>query len=116
MSTSVREFFNKRVTEALKRNPNRAKEVQAVFQFRVSGPDGGIWTADLASSPPSCVQGESIPPQCTVEVADQDLGAMIDGGMQVAMQVFLSGKLKLSGDTALLMRLSKILQMGEPSS
>jgi hypothetical protein len=115
MSTSVRDFFNNRVTEALRRHPNRAKDVQAVFLFRVSGPDGGIWTADLVSSPPSCVAGESVPAQCTIEVADQDLGAMIDGGMQVAMQVFLSGKLKLSGDTTLLMRLSKILQMGEPS-
>ena len=114
MPTSVKEFFDTRVPDALTRNPGRAKDVAAVFLFRVTGPDGGTWTADLAATPPTCVPGETTPPQCTVDVADTDLAAMIDGGVQVAMQVFFSGKLKLGGDTALIMRLSKILQMGGP--
>ena len=111
MPTSVREFFDTRVPSALARNPDRAKDVAAVYLFKVSGPDGGTWTANLAGVPPTCVAGEHAAPQCTIEIADADLAAMIDGGASVAMQVFLSGRMKISGDTALIMRLSKILQM-----
>ena len=37
---------------------------------------------------------------------------MIDGGMQAAMQLFFSGKLKVTGDANLAPKLSKLLQMG----
>jgi putative sterol carrier protein len=37
---------------------------------------------------------------------------MIDGGAQAAVQVFLSGKLKIAGDPMLISRLSRLLQMG----
>ena len=36
---------------------------------------------------------------------------MIDGGMQAAMTLFFSGKLKVSGDPNLATKLSKLLQM-----
>ena len=36
---------------------------------------------------------------------------MIEGGMQAAMNLFFSGKLKVSGDPALATRLTKLLQM-----
>ena len=51
-------------------------------------------------------------PQCTVEVADQDFCTMIDGGMQAAMQILFAGKLKITGDPALITKLTKVLQMG----
>ena len=38
---------------------------------------------------------------------------MIDGGMQVAMSLFFSGKLKVSGDPTLATKLSKLLQMAK---
>ena len=36
---------------------------------------------------------------------------MIDGGMQAAMSLFFSGKLKVGGDPMLATKLSKLLQM-----
>lgn len=112
MPTSVKEFFDKKVPEALSKHPEKAKEVAAIYLFKVSGPDGGTWTADLQSSPPSCVTGAVGTPQCTIEATDNDFRSMIDGGMQAAMQLFFSGKLKVSGDPNLATKLSKLLQMG----
>jgi hypothetical protein len=112
MATSVKEFFDKRVPEALLANPGRAKEVAAIYLFKISGAEGGIWTADLLATPPSCTPGASGQPQCTLEVSDQDFCAMIDGGMQVAMQILFAGKLKISGDPALITKLTKVLQIG----
>jgi hypothetical protein len=112
MATSVKEFFDKRVPEALLANPDRAKQVAAIYLFRISGPDGGTWTADLIATPPTCTQGETGQPQCTIEIADQDFCTMIDGGMQAAMQILLAGKLKISGNSALIAKLTTVLQMG----
>jgi hypothetical protein len=112
MPTSVKAFFDERVPDVLKRSPEKAKEVAAVYLFKISGPDGGTWTADLAATPPTCVPGASGTPQCTIEATDADFRSMIDGGMAAAMQLFFSGKLKISGDPNLATRLSKLLQMG----
>jgi putative sterol carrier protein len=89
MPTSVKEFFDSKV--------------------------GGTWTADLQSVPPTCVRGEAGAPQCTIEASDSDFRTMIDGGMPAAMQLFFSGKLKVTGDANLAPRLSKLLQMGAAS-
>lgn len=112
MPTSVKEFFDTKVPSALVKHPDKAKDVAAVYLFKISGPDGGVWTADLNATPPLCVTGETSAPQCTIEASDDDFRAMIDGGMPVAMQLFFSGKIKVSGDANLAPRLSKILQMG----
>jgi len=112
MPTSVKDFFARRVPDALSQHPEKAKEVAATFLFSITGPDGGIWTADLVSSPPLCQAGSVGQPQCTVEASDADFRSLIDGGAQAAMQLFLNGRLKVIGDPMLISRLSRLLQMG----
>ena len=97
MPTSVKAFFDQKVPAALATNPEKAKDVAAIYLFKVSGPDGGTWTVDLVSTPPTAKVGEVGTPQCTVEATDDDFRTMIDGGMQVAMSLFFSGKLKVAG-------------------
>jgi hypothetical protein len=112
MPTSVKEFFDIRVPGALSKHPEKAKDMGAVYLFKISGPDGGTWTADLKSATPTCVPGASGTPQCTIEASDADFRTMIDGGMPAAMQLFFSGKLKVQGDPNLATKLTKLLQMG----
>jgi len=111
MAFSVKSYFDQKVPAALAEHPDKAKEVAAVYLFKVSGADGGTWTVDLVSTPPTCQPGEHGTPQCTIECADSDLRAMVEGGMQAAMSLFFSGKLKVSGDPTLATRLTKLLQM-----
>ena len=111
MAFSVKAYFDQKVPSALASHPEKAKDVAAVYLFKVAGPDGGTWTVDLVSDPPSCVAGERGTPQCTIECTDADLRTMIEGGMQAAMNLFFSGKLKVSGDPSLATRLTKLLQM-----
>ena len=112
MATSVKEFFDKRVPTELAKHPDKAKDIAAIYLFKISGADGGTWTADLKSNPPSCVTGATATPQCTIEATDSDFRTMIDGGMPAAMQLFFSGKLKVQGDPNLATKLTKLLQMG----
>ena len=111
MATSVKAFFDQKVPAVLATSPEKAKDVAAVYLFKISGPDGGTWTVDLVSSPPTCKVGEHGSAQCTIESSDDDFRGMIDGGMQAAMSLFFSGKLKVSGDPMLATKLSKLLQM-----
>jgi hypothetical protein len=111
MATSVKSFFDQKVPAVLASNPEKAKDVAAIYLFKISGDDGGTWTADLLATPPTCQPGAHGTPQCTIECSDEDLRAMIDGGMQAAMNLFFSGRLKVSGDPALASRLSKLLQI-----
>jgi hypothetical protein len=113
MPTSVKAFFDQKVPAALATNPEKAKDVAAVYLFKVSGPDGGTWTVDLVSNPPTSQAGAVGTPQCTVEATDDDFRSMIDGGMQAAMTLFFSGKLKVSGDATLATKLSKLLAMAK---
>jgi putative sterol carrier protein len=112
MPTSVKAFFDTKVPEVLQKHPEKAKDVAAVYLFKISGADGGTWTANLKGVPPSCVPGAVGTPECTIEATDDDFRSMIDGGMQAAMQLFFSGKLKVTGDANLAPKLSKLLQMG----
>ena len=111
MPTSVKAFFDQKVPAVLATSPEKAKDVAAVYMFKISGPDGGTWTVDLVSNPPTCVPGEKGAAQCTIEASDADFRGMIDGGMQAAMSLFFSGKLKVTGDPVLATKLSKLLQM-----
>jgi alkyl sulfatase BDS1-like metallo-beta-lactamase superfamily hydrolase len=112
MPTSVKDFFDRRVPDALRLHPEKAKEAAAIFWFTITGPDGGTWTADLTGSPAICQPGCIGQPQCTIAATDADFRTMIDGGPQAAVQVFMSGKLKITGDSMLISRLMRLLQMG----
>ena len=111
MATSVKAFFDQKVPAVLKSTPEKAKDVTAIYLFKISGADGGTWTVDLLSSPPTCQPGVYGTAQCTIEATDADFSSMIDGGMQAAMSLFFSGKLKVAGDPILATKLSKLLQM-----
>src|SRR6185503_7503205 len=113
MPTSVKAFFDEKVPSVLKTSPEKAKDVAAVYLFKVSGPDGGTWTVDLVSTPPTAKPGEVGTPQCTIEATDDDFRTMIDGGMQAAMTLFFGGKLKVAGDPTLATKLSKLLQIAK---
>ena len=112
MPTTVKEIFDKRVPEALAAQAGRAKEVAAIYLFKISGPAGGTWTVDLLASPPRCTAGASADPGCTIEVSDQDLCTLVDGGTQAAMQIIMAGRLKVTGNPALIARLLGLLQAG----
>ena len=42
MPLSVKAYFDQKVPAALAAHPDKAKDVAAVYLFKVSGPDGGL--------------------------------------------------------------------------
>ena len=110
MAKSAQELFDVQVPATLSQNPEKAKEIGATYIFNITGDDGGSWTLDLASTPPTCVKGANGTPQCTIEVSHADFKALLENP-SVGMQLYFQGKLKVTGDPMLAMKLQKILSL-----
>lgn len=105
---NAQELFDEQLPAALKAHPERAKAVDAVYCFKISGDGGGDWTVDLTADPPTCNRGDSGKAQCTIEVSNDDFQAML-GNPQVGMQLYFQGKLKVTGDPMLATKLQQFL-------
>jgi NAD(P)-dependent dehydrogenase (short-subunit alcohol dehydrogenase family)/putative sterol carrier protein len=76
---------------------DKAAGVDAVFQYRITGPGGGQWYAAVKEAACQVAQGEHENPTTTIIISDQDFLDLIQGKLN-AMQAFTSGKLKVEGD------------------
>src|SRR5574342_1359953 len=103
---SAAELFDEALPARLTQHPEKAKEVNAVYLFKITGEGGGDWTVDLASDPPTCTTGDTGKAQCTIEVSHEDFKAML-GNPQVGMQLYFQGKLKVTGDPMLATKLQQ---------
>jgi hypothetical protein len=103
----AKELFDVMVPAALARSPDKAREVDAIYCFKISGAGGGEWTCDLKADPPTCVAGDSGTSQCTIEMASDDFNSMLSNP-DSGMQLYFQQKLKIVGDPVLAQRL-KIL-------
>jgi len=91
---SVADVFN---TMADTFNADAAEGVDAVFQFCISGNDGGNWACIIKDK--TCVIDTGMNEQavCTLKMADSDFRDMMTGKLP-AMQAYTSGKLQIEGD------------------
>jgi hypothetical protein len=106
----AKELFDELVPQALEKHPDKAKEVNAIYCFKISGEGGGEWTVDLTSDPPTCAQGDSGNAQCSIELAHEDFKTMLSDP-QAGMQLYFQGKLKVTGDPMLATRLQQFFDL-----
>ncbi|MFO0697495.1 MAG: SDR family NAD(P)-dependent oxidoreductase [Polyangiales bacterium] len=83
-------------------NPDVAKKVGTVYQFKLRDPDS-TWTVDVKGGS-GVTEGETQAAQCTLELSTSDFLALTRGEAK-AQQLFGSGKLKLGGDMMAAMKL-----------
>lgn len=85
------------------------KATQAVFQFELSGEDGGTWFLDLKSKSGNVGYGEpSDQADVVMSMSTDDFVKMFSGKLKPTM-AFMSGKLKIKGNMALAMKLEKLM-------
>ena len=109
----AQELFDVLVPKGLKDHPDKAREVNAIYAFKISGEGGGEWTADLTADPPTIVKGDTGKAQCTIEVAHEDFKQMLTDP-NAGMQLYFQGKLRVSGDPMLAMKLQQLFEIARP--
>jgi putative sterol carrier protein len=76
---------------------DKASGVDAVFQFKISGPGGGEWNVTVKDGACESKEGAHGSPTTTILMSDEDFVNFVTGKLN-AMQAYTSGKLKIQGD------------------
>lgn len=108
--SNAKDLFDNLIPKALEQHPDKAKEVNAIYYFNITGDGGGEWTVDLAADPPAVGTGKSGEPQCSITVEHSDFMEMLKDP-QVGMQLYFQGKLTVEGDPTLAMKLQEVFEM-----
>ena len=98
-------MIQKRVNEG---SPSKAKGVNGVFQFELSGDDGGNFYLTVTDGPVALAEGDSGNPNVTISMAASDYVAMMEGKLN-STSAFMAGKLKIKGDMGLAMKLQSVI-------
>jgi 3-hydroxy-3-methylglutaryl CoA synthase/NAD(P)-dependent dehydrogenase (short-subunit alcohol dehydrogenase family)/putative sterol carrier protein len=74
-----------------------AAGVDVVFQWEISGPQGGSWSVVVKDKTCEVTEGSHSSPTTTLKMGDENFVKMISGELN-AMNAYTSGKLKIEGD------------------
>jgi putative sterol carrier protein len=107
MAVEIKKLFNEDLPAALARNADEARAMGAKYQLNITGPSGGEWNIDVSPSGPSCKPGTG-PADCTITVSDEDFQKLVENPGANGMQLFFAGKLKVTGNQMLAMKLQKL--------
>lgn len=90
--------------------PDAAEGVDAIFQYEISGDNGGDWHVIVKDKSCEVVEGKHDAPSVTLMLADNDYMSMIRGELN-GMQAYMSGKLKATGNIMLAQKFQQMFQV-----
>ena len=103
--TSLSDFFGNLGDHIVEKH---LKGITAVYQFKISGDDGGDWYVDVKDDAFSVTPGVHDSPSVTYEVAASNYIKIINGKMNGRMAA-LTRKMKVSGSIPAAMKMAKFL-------
>ncbi|MFQ3565405.1 MAG: SCP2 sterol-binding domain-containing protein [Aggregatilineales bacterium] len=89
-------------------DPAKAEGISAAIQFDLSGDNGGQYWLRLADGKAEAGEGEVENPKMTLRASAEDFYTMMNGGLN-PMQAFMTGKVKIQGDTSLALKLMPLI-------
>lgn len=111
LPSSVAEVFAQ-VANRLREEPWRAGGRHTRYQILVQdGPEQGAWAIVLKGSGGGAGRGRIVdpPPDVTIAMSTADLLGLVSG-QRSAVVLFLSGRLKVTGEVALATKLGEVLR------
>lgn len=101
------DIVNEAKQKATQADPSKSQGINAVFQFELSGDDGGNFYMNVADGKVEVEEGQHDSPNVTISMAVEDFVAMNEGKVN-STSLFMAGKLKIKGDMSLAMKLQSI--------
>ena len=91
--------------------PEKAVGVDAVIQYHLTGEDAGDWIVTIHDGKCSVQEGVAENPKMSLTADAHEFRDILLGKIN-GMYAFMQGKLKLSGDLNLAMKLTTFFKMG----
>ncbi len=107
MAQTVAELMSKMPKAFL---PEKAPGLDAIIQFSFTGVEAGDWFATIKDDKCSVEQGKCPNPRMTLMADSGDYVKVFSGELD-GMQAFMQGKIKLSGDLNLAMKLMTMFKI-----
>lgn len=111
MAVDIQKLFNETLPAGIAAHPDKAKEIGAKFQMNITGEGGGEWFIDLTDSGPKSSAGNPGGADVTITIATEDFQKLVENPQANGMQLFFAGKLKVTGNQMLAMKLSKLFEL-----
>jgi putative sterol carrier protein len=111
MAVDIQKLFNEELPAAIAKNPDTAKQIGATYQINITGDGGGEWFIDASDSGPKAEKGNPGSAKCTITMAAEDFQKLYENPQANGVQLFFAGKLKVTGDNMLAMKLQKLFQL-----
>jgi putative sterol carrier protein len=90
--------------------PEKAAGLDAAIQFKFTGAEPGDWTAVIKDGKVDVERGTHPSPRMTLSADSQDYVKIFTGQLD-GMQAFMQGKIKLTGDLNLAMKLMQMFKI-----
>ncbi len=90
--------------------PEKAAGIDAVIQVKLTGAQAADWVVTIKDAKCTLSQGLAPAPKLTVSADSTDFIKIFSGQMD-GMQAFMGGKLKVTGDMGLAMKLMGLFKM-----
>ena len=88
-------------------NPAAAAGMNKIFQWNITGDEAGVWAFKINNGQGEVIPGGVEKPDVTFTISDKDWLAITEGKLD-GMNAFMTGKLKVSGDMMLAMKLQNL--------
>ena len=110
MAVDIQKMFNEEVPAKIAPNPDGAKQIGATYQFNITGEGGGEWFINVKDDP-KCVAGNPGNADCSLTLAAEDFQKLMENPQANGTQLFFTGKLKVTGNKMLAMKLQKLFSL-----
>ncbi len=103
----VNEFLSRMVASI---DPEKAAGLDGSVQVNLAGAQAGAWFVTIKDRQCSLHEGTAPVPRLTITAASADFMNIFSGKLD-GMQAFMQGKLKISGDMGLALKLMSLFKM-----
>ena len=92
-------------------NSTAAAGMTKTLQWNITGDETGVWAFQIVNGVGQLIPGGLEKPDVTFTVSGKDWAAIAEGKLD-GMKAFMTGKLKVTGDMMLAMKMSQLFPLG----